>query len=442
MFNRFLDALVRGAPARPDAQLQRSIRTGLIAMFVGLGGFLAWAMLAPLDQAALGSGLVSVASQRKVVQHTSGGRIESLHVSEGERVAAGQLLLQLDARQLKAELAAAASQLTLTQAALARVTASVQGRATLLPPTSPDAQQANVALVQAQQALLTAQRAAYQSEIDQLHAARAQLEADHEGHKRLISGYNDQLKILEQQRDAVSELVKEGLYPKLRLLDLERTIAELKTNIARTDAEVLRTARAIDEIRVRLTRRSREEVRNLELERATLEKESAALQARVSNLEIAVAQTEIRAPVAGHVVGLAVHTVGGTVQPAERLMEIVPDSDDVLVEARLPITVAEKLRPGLPAYLNFSADDRTRLPELKGELLTVSADNLEDRRTGQPYILARIRIPDSERARLPAKDSPLRPGFPVEVRVAIGERTFMSYLLEPIKNGLKKSFTE
>lgn len=442
MFNRFLDALIRSTPARPDAQLQRSIRTGLIAMCVGLGGFLAWATLAPLDQAVIGSGLVTVASQRKVVQHTSGGRVEALHVGEGARVEANQLLLQLDARQLRAELAAATSQLTLTQAALARVTAAVQGRSTLQPPAAAASQTANIELVRAQQDLLTAQRAAYQAELEQLKAAHAQLEADHEGQQRLLAGFNEQLKILEQQRDAVAELVKEGLYPKLRLLDLERTIAELKTNIARTGSEVQRSARAIDEIRARSVRRSREEVRNLELERADLEKENATLQARVRNLEIAVAQTEIRAPVAGHVVGLAVHTVGGTVQPAERLMEIVPDSEDVLVEARLPITVAEKLRPGLPAHLNFSAEDRTRLPELKGEILTVSADKLDDARTGQPYILARVRIPEEERARLPRKDSPLRPGFPVEVRVVTGERTLMAYLLEPLKNGLKKSLTE
>jgi protease secretion system membrane fusion protein len=298
------------------------------------------------------------------------------------------------------------------------------------------------AIGQAQQSLLLAQQGARQAELQQLQAGKAQLEAELEGHRRLAAGYREQLAILQQQRDALVELVAEGNYPKLRLLDLDRSIAELKTNIAHSESDALRTQRGIEESSAVLQRRRREQVRDLETERATLVHDEAALQARVVALSTGLQQTELRAPVAGQVVGLAVHTVGGVVAPGEKLMEIVPQDNALLVEAKLPVNMANKLKVGQTAQLHFSSSDRVRLPDLDGQLLTVSADKLEDQRSGTPYLLARITIPDGERAKLPTVNSPLRAGMPVDVLVRVGERSFLDYVMEPLRARWRQSLTE
>lgn len=441
MLNRFIDALSRDPQSRRDGNPWPAIRLGLGVGVLGFGGFLAWAALAPLDQAVPGMGMVAVADQRKVVQHVSGGRIDSLHVAEGDNVQAGQLLLKLDVRQIQAELDAAQAQQALARAALGRLEAAAGGR-DRLPASALPADARFQAIGVAQQSLLMAQQGARHAELQQLQASKAQLEAELEGHRRLAAGYRDQLAILQQQRDALVELVAEGNYPKLRLLDLDRSISELKTNIAHSESDALRTQRGIEESAAALSRRQREQVRDLETERATLVHDEAALQARVVSLTTGLQQAELRAPVAGQVVGLAVHTVGGVVAPGERLLEIVPQDNALLVEAKLPVNMANKLKVGQPAQLHFSSSDRVRLPDLNGELLTVSADKLEDQRSGTPYLLARITIPDGERAKLPTVNSPLRAGMPVDVLVRVGERSFLDYVLEPLRARWRQSLTE
>ncbi|NML15003.1 HlyD family type I secretion periplasmic adaptor subunit [Azohydromonas caseinilytica] len=442
MLNRFIDALSRNPRTRRDGDAWPAIRLGLGVGVLGFGGFLAWAAWAPLDQAVPGMGMVAVADQRKAVQHVSGGRIESLLVAEGDSVQAGQLLLKLDPRQLQAELDAAQAQLALANAALARVEAASAGRDSLPASTTAPADPRFQAIGLAQQSLLRAQLGARQAEVQQLQATRAQLEAQLEGHRRLAVGYREQLAIMERQHEALVELVAEGNYPKLRLLDLERTLAELRTNIAQSESEAKRTARAIEEASASLNRRQREQVRDLETERATLVHDAAALQARVATLTTGLQQTELRAPVAGQVVGLAVHTIGGVVAPGEKLMEIVPQDNALLVEAKLPVNMANKLKPGQPAQLHFSSSDRVRLPDLEGQVLTVSADKLEDQRSGTPYLLTRITIPESERAKLPTHNSPLRAGMPVDVLVRVGERSFLDYVMEPVTARWHQSMTE
>ncbi|WP_157269748.1 HlyD family type I secretion periplasmic adaptor subunit [Azohydromonas aeria] len=441
MLNRFIDALSRTSNTRRDGDPWPAIRLGLGVGVLGFGGFLAWAAWAPLDQAVPGQGMVAVADQRKVVQHVSGGRIESLHVAEGDTVQAGQLLLKLDARQLQAELDASQAQLALARAALARVEAAAGGR-DVLPASALPTDARFQAIGQAQQSLLRAQLGARQSELQQLQASKAQLEAELEGHRRLAAGLREQLAITQQQHAALVELVAEGNYPKLRLMDLDRSIAELRTNIARSESEALRTSRAIEEAAASLQRRRREQVRDVETERASLVHDAAALQARVTTLATGLQQAEVRAPVAGQVVGLAVHTIGGVVAPGERLLEIVPQDNALLVEARLPVNMANKLKVGQSAQLHFSSSDSVRLPDLRGQVLTVSADKLEDQRSGIPYLLTRITISESERAKLPTVNSPLRPGMPVDVLVRVGERSFLDYVLEPLTARWRQSMTE
>lgn len=441
MLNRFIDALSRDSQTRRDGNPWPAIRLGLGVGVLGFGGFLAWAALAPLDQAVPGMGMVAVADQRKVVQHVSGGRIESLHVAEGDTVTAGQLLLKLDVRQLQAELDAAQAQLALARAALGRLEAAAGGH-DRLPASALPSDARFQAIGQAQQSLLMAQQGARQAELQQLQASKAQLEAEMEGHRRLAAGQREQLAILQQQRDALVELVAEGNYPKLRLLDLDRTLAELKTSIAHSESNALRAQRGIEESTAVLARRRREQVRDVETERASLVHDEAALRARVVALSTGLQQAELRAPVAGQVVGLAVHTVGGVAAPGERLLEIVPQDNALLVEAKLPVNMANKLKVGQSAQLHFSSSDRVRLPDLKGEVLTVSADRLEDQRSGMPYLLARITIPDGERAKLPTVNSPLRPGMPVDVLVRVGERSFLDYVLEPLSARWRQSLTE
>jgi multidrug efflux pump subunit AcrA (membrane-fusion protein) len=146
--------------------------------------------------------------------------------------------------------------------------------------------------------------------------------------------------------------------------------------------------------------------------------------------------------VSGLVVGLAAHTVGGVVQPGQTLMEIVPADDALIVEARFALNAGEKLAPGQGADLRFSGMDQVRTPVLQGTVLTVSADRLEDARSGEPYLLVRVAVPPGEHERLERSGTSLRAGLPVEVFVKLGERSLLAALLKPVRDRLAHAFTE
>lgn len=422
-----------------------AVRLGVWVILLGLGGFLGWAALAPLDRAVMGSGVVVVSQQRKTIQHLSGGSIKAIKVAEGSTVTQGQTLVQLDTDKAEAELAGVRHHHVLARAGLERLRAQLAGKESLV--FSQELQRRADSsglqdLLRIQARLSDTRKANLRTEDRQLIARQNQLHVEMENHLNLSRRFGEQLAILERQRDSLTELTREGFYPKLRLMDSEREIAEVRTDRTRADGDAQKAEKGITEARSSLERRRTEQQRELETELLETEREAAEMQAREAALVHQITHSQITAPVAGTVVGLEVHTVSGIVQAGQRLMDIVPSDDPYIVEARFPLASTERLAPGQAVKLHFTTMERASTPIVNGTVWTVAADRLEDARSGTHYLLVRVNIPAEEASRLQRAGLPLRPGLPTEVQVNVGQRTLLSYLLKPIRDSFNKALLE
>ncbi|MCD9030774.1 HlyD family type I secretion periplasmic adaptor subunit [Luteimonas sp. Y-2-2-4F] len=414
----------RGSPAR----------LGWWLLALGFGGFLAWATFAPLDNGVSAPGTVVVAGHRQAVEHVGGGIVAALPVGEGDRVEAGQVLVRLDPTRARAEAQALRARLAAVQAREARLGAERDGLdrielpAPLRGSDDPDIR----ATVELQAQLFASRRSALEQELGSLRQNLA-------GQRELVAGIEsalahkrEQSRALGEQLGNLRQLASEGYVARNRLLETERLHASLLADISRDLGSLGQARRQIAELGLQIAQRRdahQQEVRG-ELADARLEGQSLANQLDAAEFELA--RTEIRAPAAGIVVGLSVHTVGGVVAPGGRLMEIVPEDQPLIVEGRLPVSSVDKVHGGLPVELLFTAFEQSRTPRLEGTVELVSADRLEDERSGEPYYRVRVSVAPEQLQRLRLGSQPLRAGMPVSVFVRTGERSLMSYLFKPL----------
>lgn len=211
----------------------------------------------------------------------------------------------------------------------------------------------------------------------------------------------------------------------------------------RSLADAARTREALAEASAAQAQRGSDQSREWEAELLNGERQEASMRSRIAAVELQIAQAELRAPMDGQVVGLALHTVGGVAQPGQMLMEIVPSGAALLVDARFPLAAAERLQPGQRADLRFVSLDQTRTPVVEGEVLSVSADRLEDARSGEPYLRVRVTLPQAARSKLEAAAGvTLRAGLPAEVLVRLGERSLWDYLAKPLLDRVAHGFID
>lgn len=420
-------------------------RRGLALLLVGLGGFLAWAAWAPVDQALPGSGVLSAAGERKAVQPAVAGALASLEVREGEVVRAGQVLMRLDVAPQRAELEAAQRQQLLARADSERLAALLADAPTLV---FSDALQraaqtgAEREVLAAQRTLFVAQRLARAGDRREAAARTAGLAATHTGRQRDAEQQREQLALVEQQVRNLTELTESGHYPRVRLVDAQRQLGQIRIEGTRAVAEAHSAREALAEAQAATARRADEQRRTWEAEAVETQRQRAVLDAKVSALAHAVAHADVVAPTAGTVVGLAVHAAGAVVQPGQTVLELVPSDDALIVDARFELAAGEKLVAGAPADLHLQSLDRARTPVLRGRVLTVSADRLHDARSGHPYLRVRVAVPEPEAQRLAREGVVLRAGLPVEVFVRLGERSLLAYLVKPLLDRLAHAFVQ
>lgn len=432
-------------PREPNGDTRSVIRLGLLVVLLGLGGFIGWAAFVPLDRAIAGSGALAVAQQRKTIQHASGGIVRTINVAEGSTVAAGQPLIEVDITQARSEREGVRMQRAIAWAAIERLRSHRAGaeRLDFSPELRAYAEEpALAAALEVQRRLFDTRRRNFAAEGRQLSARIAQLETEVQGHRALGTRFEEQLRILGEQHRSLSDLARSGYYPKLNIMDRERELAEVRTDETRALADAARAERALVESRTALERRVFEQHRELETELVETQRQHAELQAREQRLRHTIEHSVVVAPVAGTVVGLSVHTLGGVVQAGEKLMDIVPSSDPFVVEARFPLAATERLATGQTAALHFATMEQARTPVAYGTVLTVSADRLEDQRSGVQYLLVRLGLPPDEVARLADEGIGMRAGLPVEVLVNVGQRTLLSYLLKPVQDRFAKALIE
>jgi len=404
----------------------KEIRVGLVALLAFFVGFLGWAAFAPLDAAVVARGVVIVAGNRQAVQHRDGGVISRITVEDGQRVEQGQILIELSAPEVAARKEALLSQVLDLQMQRAQLIASQNGERTIEAPP----EWANLPPEDRATATIALER--HQREMEARQAALRNQRAGNAVDAR-IAGYQEELVAIARQRElledelvGVRSLAERGLMPLTRVRALERAQAELDGRRAELRASI---AAALED--------RAEEIRDVEARLAQLLPQLAGAREELE-------RTLMRAPVSGVIVGLQANTVGGVIHAGQAVMEIVPEGQDLIVEARVRPEDADSLRPDLASEVRITAFSGRNMPLLRGKVQRVSADRFIDERTGQAYFLTQVAVPRAELVRLTARDpnAEVRPGLPAEVVIPTRKRTALQYFLEPLNQSIWSSFRE
>ncbi|HEY5899284.1 MAG TPA: HlyD family type I secretion periplasmic adaptor subunit [Burkholderiales bacterium] len=418
----------------PDVDFRTPLRRGAALLLFGFGGFLAWAALAPLDEAVPASGIVSIDGKRKRIDHLAGGLVEKILVREGEHVKQGQDLVVLDAAQSKAALNAALSQWQVAKATEARLVAERDGLKAIAFPAQlrEAARDAEAAIAMAaQERLFRARRNALDGELRILRESVRGLEEQLASLDALRAGRQKQVDLLKQQLESFQKLSTQGFVSRNHLMEQERQLADVQGKQSEDLSNIAALRARLAEFRMRGAQREAEYRREVEVQLADVQREAATLGEKLAAQRDTYTRLAIRAPVSGTVVDLEANTVGGVVKPGDRIMEIVPSGDDLVVEARLAPQYIDRVHPGLPVHLHFDAYmNRADRPVIGGKVDVVSADALTDTKTGQSYYAMRIRVPAEERKGL--GDLQLLPGMQATVMVKTGERALLVYLARPL----------
>ncbi|PIE10823.1 MAG: RTX toxin [Rhodobacterales bacterium] len=416
---------------------------GLLALALLVGGFGAWSVGAKISGAVVASGRIEVERNRQMVQHRDGGTIAELLVDEGDPVEAGQLLIRLDSKELKSELAIVEGQLFEVVARSSRLKAERDSQTAitfddlLLQASTLDSEE----LMAGQTRLFAARAETRARQEDQLGERRVQIESQITGLRAQEDALATQIALLNEELTSQQSLLERGLTPAGPVLALRRERARLQGqagNLAAARAEAAGRIAEIDLEVIRLDTAMREaavaELRDLGSRELELRERRRALATRLDGLDM-------RAPVSGIVHGLQVHGAGAVVRPAEPVLSLIPQDRPLVIAARVAVTQVDQVHPGQEARLRFSAFDQRSAPELEGEVTLVSADAFSDPATGQSFYRAEIVLREDELARLP-DDMRLLPGMPVEAYMRTTDRTPLAYLSKPLADYFAKALRE
>jgi len=432
---------------RIEAADRRLRRIGIGVVQVIFGGFGTWALLAPLSSAAHGPGVIAVENYRKTVQHLEGGIVRTIQVRDGDLVSKDQVLLTLDDTQPGAQLEVLRGQYLISLAREARLLAQRDSLpAVEYPPellaNAQDARAEEAMRVQTQtfQVRRSAQEGEitlYERQIGQLQAKAQGLRSQKHSRDRLATLFRAELEDFEA-------LLKEGYAEKQKVRELERNLAQTEGQRGELLSELAATELQISETRLKILQLQKEMQREVAKELGEVQADLFSLREKLQSLQDTVTRTVVRAPDAGMVLNLAVHTVGAVLRPGDRILDIVPQGEKLIVEARISPIDIDRVHVGQIAEVRFSAFKMRDTPRIEGLVITLSADRLVDEREREqvPYYLARVEVTPQGLADLTRAQLVLLPGMPAEVLINTGERTLFRYLVDPLANTVARSFIE
>jgi HlyD family secretion protein len=411
---------------------------GVLAL--GLGG---WASTQLISGALIAPGQIVVESNVKKVQHPTGGVVGELLAHDGDKVKSGDVVVRLDDTVTKANLAIVTKNLDAAMARAARLEAEQRGldKVNFPPQLTGRANDPDVAAVMASESKLFDVRVTGRAgQKSQLHERVAQLKEQIEGLAAQGRSKEQEIALVQQELTGVKDLYDKHLVQISRLTTLERDSARLNGERAQYVAARAEAKGKISEIELQIIQIDRDMVSEVSKDlRETNDKIGELIERKVT-AEDQLRRVDIRAPQDGVVEQSNVHTVGGVITAGDTIMLIVPQSDDLQVEAKVNPQDIDKLQVGQKTLLRLSAFNQRTTPELNGVVSRVQPDVTTDQRTGQSYYTIRVSMPPEEIARL--GDAKLIPGMPVEAFVQTGDRTMMSYLMKPLHDQLMRAFRE
>ncbi len=366
-------------------------KIGASILFVTFGLFGTWSALAPLDGAALAPGNVTVESYRKTIQHLEGGIVSKIFVRDGDIVKKDAALLEFSDTQPKAELEIVKSQLFTLEATLVRLKAERDNKTQLEIPHS----------------LLQHPKRDNEVIENEKELFKARLET--------LNGRNEMIASFTSEVTELNELLREGYVDKQRIRELERRKNDLQNQISAYKSEII------------------DQLTQTQTKITDLKERETALEDRLS-------RTLVKAPEDGMILGMKAHTIGGVIRSGDPILDIVPRSSKLIVEAQVSPMDIDRVALGSTADIRFSAFKTGTTPVIEGKLIHLSADRLTDQQTGMPYYLAKLEV--TEKGLKDLANLQLLPGMPAEVLIKTGERTLLQYLIQPATDGIAKSFIE
>lgn len=425
-------------PAKKETQKQFGISGRIYlsaflagALVFGIGG---WAAQAKLSGAVIAQGQVAVSQQVKVIQHRDGGIVSEILVRNGDAVRKGSVLFRLDETQTRVELTIVQGQLHQMLAMMTRLTAERDGAGTLdftgLGTPAP--------LLESETKLFRENLGMLTNQKEQLRLQVIQLEQQVAAYRAQTQSNDAEQEIIDKELQKANNLLAKGLIQVAQQRDLARQKARIEGAKGELMARMAETENEISEVRIKLLSLDQNQRKEAQTEIVALEAKIAELKEREVAARDRLTRMEVRAPVDGLIYDMQIHTIGGIVGAGTTVMSVVPDSEEMSVEIQVPPADIDRITPGQPARMRFTAFNQRTTPEFNGTVDVVAAATATDRATGRPYYLATIAPSDL----MALGSRKLMPGMPVEVYVQTEERSALSYLAKPFTDQMMRAFRE
>lgn len=419
------------------------VKLGHRAALLMFGGLIVVSLLVSISGAVLAPGTVTVEGNYKTIQHFDGGIVSRILVKNGDLVKRGDELVRLESTTAQANLAIINARVRDFAIQLARLTAERDRKPSFeLPETvRPFASDPQVRdILDSQRALFDARRASHLGEQSVLRQRLEQVQAEISGQERELVSRRRQLALANKELADVEPLFAKGFANQQRLGNLQREQARLEGDIGRLVADIARSKGAIAEAELKIAQSEKEYTQSIVDEMRKVQAQLSEADEQRKTTADKLDRIVLRAPDSGRVHALAVHTEGGVVQPGTPILQIIPDSGRLVIEAQVQPQDIDKVRQGLTAGIRFPAFDAKSTPRLSGSVSTVSAAELTAK-DGKSYFTARIEIPQSELNRI-ASAHRLVPGMPAEVYIETASRSVLSYFIKPLVDAMSRSFRD
>ena len=422
---------------------RREIRVGIAVAALFFVVFLGWAALVPLDAGVSAAGTIAVAGNRQTVQHRDGGVITAIKVREGQHVEAGQVLIELSAPELRAAERGLTSDYLTLLAERARLLAERAGQRDFAAPPefaslSPDDREIAAQVMSLQRSEMRARSGAISAQQSVLGERGQQLSQQQSGYSQQRVELVEQQRLIGEELEGLRKIADKGFASINRVRALERAQADLRGQEAAMKAEFARAGEGIGETQMQSLSVQRDRLQQVEADLKDAQSKLSEVLPKLVATREQLQHSLVRAPATGQVVGLSVFTVGGVVAAGQKLLDIVPDGRELVIQLQLAPNDADDAFPGQKAQVRFVSVHNRTLPLFSGTVRTVSADSFTDEKSGRSFFRAEIVVPPKELARVRSVlgNGELRPGLPVEAVLAVRKRTALQYLMEPLTGAL------
>ncbi len=427
-------------PERLTARRWILLSIAVFVLIFGAGG--SWAYLARIAGAVIAPGAVSPQSGIKAIQHPEGGIVKKIFVREGAHVRAREIVMILDDKEIQANLAITRTRLFSALAEISRLEAERDGGEKIFFPPELLASAEPIAhhAMKTQEALFRSRRNTVESQKKMLQQKIAALRRSMKGMQVELQATDAQLALIAEEVKTVSTLLEEGNALKPRLLALKRTAADLMGQKGRLNGEIAKARETIAEIRLQILGLKRDFLSRILDRLSQIQKEAGILRQQYGDLRRRLEMTRIRSPVDGKILDMTIRTIGGVVAPRQTIMHVVPENEDLIIEARISPRDIEQVSPGQRARIVFSSfTGKGRSPTLKGVVKVISPAPIIEQKTSAPYYHAEILVDRQEMARL-GDLGHVVPGIPAEVYITLPERSPLQMMLRPFYDGARRAF--